>query len=84
MKPFKEDCPEDPGSVFLQQQIPNPLKKIYGIIDSLEKTEVEVKAFAEYNDLYLWFTVAGMVLLSCSIVRCFKHYDLLRIPLNLR
>ena len=49
------------------------------MIDSLEKTEVEVKAFAEYNDLYRWFAGAGLALLSCFVV--LSNTRLLRDPI---
>lgn len=66
------------GGEFFEAGDIDSLKKIYKMIDSLEKTEVEVKAFAEYNDLYLWFAGTAFLLLSLSIV--LSNTRLLRIP----
>jgi Ca-activated chloride channel family protein len=54
------------------------LGTIYDIIDSLEKTEVEVKAWAEYDDLYVWFVLAGALLLGATVL--LSNTRLLRIP----
>ncbi|MBI9090028.1 MAG: VWA domain-containing protein [Desulfobacterium sp.] len=54
------------------------LGRIYDIIDSLEKTEVEVKAWAEYDDLYVMFVLAGALLLGGAVL--LSNTRLLRIP----
>ncbi len=66
------------GGAFFAAADTDSLKKIYDMIDSLEKTEVEVKAFAEYDDLYRWFAGIGLALLSCFVV--LSNTRLLRIP----
>ncbi|ACN16037.1 conserved hypothetical protein [Desulforapulum autotrophicum HRM2] len=66
------------GGAFFAAADTDSLKKIYDMIDSLEKTEVEVKTFAEYDDLYFWFAGAGLALLSCFVV--LSNTRLLRIP----
>ena len=43
------------------------LQEIYDIIDEQEKTEVEIKAFFHFKELYFWFLVAGMILLVTEI-----------------
>ena len=42
-------------------------RKIYDEIDQLEKTEVEVKKYQRYRELYPWFILAGTVLLLFAI-----------------
>lgn len=39
------------------------LKKIYADIDRLEKTDAEVKKYTQYNELFPWFTAAGLFFL---------------------
>ncbi len=40
---------------------------IYTEIDKLEKTEAEVKKFAQHTELFAWFIAVGMVLLTAEI-----------------
>ncbi|OQY02667.1 MAG: magnesium chelatase [Desulfobacteraceae bacterium 4572_130] len=54
------------------------LKEIYDIINKLETTEVEVKTWAEYNELYLWFLISGFFILCIYIV--FTNTRFLKIP----
>ncbi|MBI2340526.1 MAG: VWA domain-containing protein [Deltaproteobacteria bacterium] len=44
------------------------LEEIYATIDKLEKTEVKVKEYSEYFELYPWFLLAGLVLLALQAV----------------
>ncbi|HTG45869.1 MAG TPA: VWA domain-containing protein, partial [Verrucomicrobiae bacterium] len=44
------------------------LRKIYDEIDQLEKTEVEVKKYQRYRELYPWFVLGGLVLLLFEII----------------
>lgn len=44
------------------------LRKIYEEIDKLEKTEVEVKKYQRYRELYPWFILAGLVILLLEII----------------
>jgi Ca-activated chloride channel family protein len=43
-------------------------RKIYEEIDQLEKTEVEVKKYQRYRELYPWFVLAGTVFLLLEII----------------
>ncbi len=43
-------------------------RKIYEEIDKLEKTEVEVKKYQRYRELYPWFILAGTILLLMEII----------------
>ncbi len=44
------------------------LQEIFGEIDKLEKTKIEVEKFAQYRDLFPWFLVAGISLLGIEIL----------------
>ena len=54
------------------------LMEIYETIDRLEKTEVKVRHFAEYNELYPYLLLPAFVLLSLWIV--FSNTRFLKIP----
>jgi Ca-activated chloride channel family protein len=44
------------------------LEEIFGEIDKLEKTKIEVEKIAQYRDLFPWFLVAGVSLLTLEIL----------------
>lgn len=44
------------------------LKEIYSQIDKLEKTEVKVKGYVEYKELYYLFLIPGLFLLLMEII----------------
>lgn len=44
------------------------LEKIFGEIDKLEKSKVEVEKIAQYRDLFPWFLMAGLACLGTEIV----------------
>lgn len=50
------------GRYFLAADT-DELSKIYGMIDSLEKSEVKIKEFFHYRELYLFFLIPALVLL---------------------
>lgn len=54
------------------------LKMIYKKINELEKTEIKVKEYADYHDLYIFFLVAGLFLLLTEIVLTHTYFR--RIP----
>ena len=43
------------------------LREIYQAIDQLEKTEIELKEFSEYEELFHYFLVAGLIILLLEI-----------------
>lgn len=43
------------------------LREIFDEIDKLEKTKVEVERIAQYRDLFPWFLVAGVALLTVEL-----------------
>lgn len=44
------------------------LSKIYGEIDQLEKTKVEVSAYTQYTELFFPFALAGVLLLAIEVL----------------
>lgn len=46
------------------------LQDIYNIIDQQEKTDVKVKEFFHYKELYAWFLVPSILLLILEIAMC--------------
>jgi Ca-activated chloride channel family protein len=44
------------------------LEKIFGEIDKLEKSKVEVEKIAQYRDLFPWFLMAGLACLGAEIL----------------
>lgn len=44
------------------------LSEIYGEIDQLEKTEVKVKEYTEYRELFIWFVLAAVALILLEAI----------------
>jgi Ca-activated chloride channel family protein len=44
----------------------NSLSSIYSEIDKLEKSEITVNYFSSYKEIYIWFIVAGFILIMVS------------------
>ena len=59
-----KEMAEKTGGMFFAAKNMDELEKIYDSIDRLEKTKVEVDAWAEYNDLYPWCVLPGLFLLG--------------------
>ncbi len=66
------------GGLYFRAQNTDGLKKIYETIDRLEKTEVKVKAFAEYKEFYLFLLLPAFFLLALAVF--FENTRYLRIP----
>ncbi len=54
------------------------LKQIYDEIGKLEKTRIEVKEYTRYDELYLYFALAGLFFLLAEVL--LNHTYLRRIP----
>jgi Ca-activated chloride channel family protein len=46
----------------------NSLRSIFGEIDKLEKSKVEVEKTAQYRDLFMWFLIPGIACLALEIL----------------
>jgi len=44
------------------------LAEIYDVIDQAEKTEVKVKEFFHFKELYVWFLIPALVLLGLEVI----------------
>jgi Ca-activated chloride channel family protein len=58
---------ERTGGKYFRARSGEELDKIYGIIDGLEKTKVNVSAHMQYRELFQYFTLAGLILLAVEL-----------------
>ena len=56
------------GGKYYRADKTETLRNIYAEIDRLEKTEVEVRKFQEYEELFKWAILAGVALLLVEIL----------------
>src|SRR5262245_32413091 len=56
------------GGKYYRADNAEALRQIYAEIDRLEKTEVEVKKFQRYRELFPWPVLAGFVVLLLEII----------------
>jgi Ca-activated chloride channel family protein len=56
------------GGKYFRATDTDSLRKIYGEIDSLEKTEAKVKHYTEYHELFPWLVIPGLGLLLLEVV----------------
>jgi Ca-activated chloride channel homolog len=64
--------------MYFRAQDTDTLEKIYNTIDKLEKTEVKVKAFDSYRELYRYPLIPALCLLALWMVLSYTRF--LRIP----
>ena len=69
---FKEDTIRDiakiANGIAYRATDTKSLEKIFGEIDKLEKSKVEVEKIAQYRDLFPWFLMGGLVCLGAEIL----------------
>lgn len=56
------------GGLYFRAENVEGLAQIYTTIDQLEKTEVKIRTFARFNELYVWCLVPAFVLLALWIL----------------
>jgi Ca-activated chloride channel family protein len=56
------------GGKYFRAADSDELAKIYDVIDRAEKTEVKVKEFFHFRELYPWFLIPALLLLGVEIV----------------
>ena len=56
------------GGKFFRAMDTESLEKIYTEIDKLERTEVKVKEYTEYNELFIWFLIPGLLILLAELL----------------
>jgi len=59
---------EKTGAKYYRADSSDTLKKIYEDIDRLEKTDVEVKKYTQYRELFPWGILSGMFLLLLETI----------------
>ena len=56
------------GGQYFRATDTESLKNIYAQIDKMEKSQVKIKEYMEYNELFLWLALAGLGLLLLEIL----------------
>lgn len=69
---------EKTGAQYFKATDTEALEKIYGEIDKMEKTEVKVKEYTEYLELYPWLVLPALALAAAEFA--LKNTWLRRIP----
>ena len=59
---------EQTGAQYFRATNTDQLKDIYGVIDKLEKTKIEVKQYTEYNEMFAFFLIPGLMILLIEII----------------
>ena len=73
-----KDIATKAGGMYFKAENTEGLQQIYNTIDTLEKTEVKIKTFAEYNELYRYLLIPAFILLGAWIV--LSHTRFMRVP----
>lgn len=69
---------KETGGLYFRAQDMAGLQKIYATIDQMEKTQVKMKVFAEYNDLYLYLLLPAFGIFGLWII--LKNTRYLKVP----
>jgi Ca-activated chloride channel family protein len=67
-EPTLQQMAERTGGLYFRAKDTEGLQKIYATIDAMEKTEVKVDAFAQYDELYRYLLLPALALLGIWIV----------------
>jgi Ca-activated chloride channel family protein len=59
---------ETTGGQYFRAEDSGALEAIYDQIDQLEKTEIEMHSYMEYNERFRWFVIPALILLLAEIV----------------
>lgn len=73
-----ENIAAETGGLYFRAENTEGLEKIYETINSLEKTTIKTKIFAQYNELYIYFLFPAFMLMVLWIILINTRY--LRIP----
>lgn len=69
---------KETGGLYFRAQDTRGLRRIYDTIDRMEKTKVDVTAFAQYRDLYGMVLAAGLGILALAMI--LSNTRFLRVP----
>ena len=73
-----QDIAKITGGQYFKAVDSEALIKIYRQIDAMEKTKVEIKTFYEYNELFYYFLVIGIIAILMEMI--FSNTWLRKIP----
>ncbi len=73
-----KEIASETGGLYFKARDTEKLQQIYDTIDKLEKTEVKVKIYAEYRELYHYFLIVGFMLMTFWII--LSNTRFLRVP----
>ncbi len=59
---------ESTGGKYFRATNKKKLAEVYKEISKMEKTEIKVKEFFNYHDLYIWFLFPGLLMLLAGII----------------
>jgi Ca-activated chloride channel family protein len=59
---------EKTGGLFREADNAEALRTIYQEIDKLEKSEIQSVRFIDYKESFLFFALAGLILMGCEII----------------
>jgi Ca-activated chloride channel family protein len=63
-----QEIAEKTGGSYFRAEDEAALTKIYEQIDELEKTEITMSSYMEYNEQFRWFVIPALVLLLLEVV----------------
>lgn len=66
------------GGVFFRARDPQSLSEIYARINELEKTEVKVREYVSYDELFPYLLIPGLLLLALEVL--LRNSIFLRVP----
>ncbi len=69
---------EATGGLYFRATSQGSLKNIYKKIDQMEKTEIKIKEYTNYSELFLWFLIPAFLVFSLEIL--VKNTLLRKIP----
>jgi len=61
-----EGIAQETNAKYFRATDKNSLSSIYSEIDKLERSEITVNYFSSYKEIYIWFIVAGFILIMVS------------------
>jgi Ca-activated chloride channel family protein len=59
---------EKTGGFFRKAEDAESLREIYREIDTMEKSEIESVRFVDYQESFMWFALAGLILIIFEII----------------
>ena len=57
-----KEIAKETGGKYFRAKDKNMLSEIYAQIDRMERTEIEVKSFTKYKELFGWFLIPALII----------------------